>query len=660
MRKPLLPLAALLVVACGSSSSEPANTPADEGQKPATATRATPEAATAFELTPVPEPDDVVGVMAWKNPAATIGAIADCAKIDRKISDEVLRRAPHELVREILPRGAKTTALAEVMAVDAPVFGIVTLESNKKAPGVLAAVSFGLTSLEKARAAAEEASGPLTESGPGMWRMGGKSDATCMIAASAGAAPARLVCGIKGADVTALTPYLTRTLPTAAGSANDLHIEARLAPVEARFGPMIRSQLQVLPVLARGELANGDPKFDRAIVDAASAIADEAAALVGDADRLSLDVSVDPTSCLRASGSLALRAQTSWLAQGMAERPDRAGPAPAIFWRAPKDSGSVAYGRGSDPARFTPILRNLRMMLDGLLTKHNVGSAADRKALTDLIDLPMGKDVVTVSASGRLDLPAPAGDKRTPQQEVDAILNSYVGWSVIGYEEGSGPVAKQLKDIASVYNRKGLQDPLKKALGKDAVFIPTIKAGAAPGGLGADSIDLEIKLANVKAADLKLAGATAKDKVNAELHVMLMPDGKDRTWLAIGTKRDELVKRLLVVKTGAPDAGTIASRTDLEPLRTGKHMSAGFFTFGPIVKGLDRPGGIMGGKKDPMLDKMIRSLGALPNRGESPMFFNTTVAGGDAPRGDMSVWVPRPVLEDLGALLKAFVPSSKP
>jgi len=656
MRKPLLPLAALLVVACGSSSSEPANTPADEGQKPATAVRAAPEAATAFELTPVPEPDDVVGVLAWKNPAATLGAIADCAKIDRKISDEVLRRAPHELMREGgLPRG-----LADVVAIDAPVFGLVTLEPDKKRPGALAAISLGLTSLEKARAAAEDAGGSLTESGPGMWRLGAKSDTSCVIAASAGAAPARLVCGIKGADVTALAPYLTRTLPTAAGSANDLHIEARLAPVEARFGAMIRSQVQVLPVLARGELAIGDPKFDRALVDAASAIADEAAALVGDADRVSLDVSVDPTSCLRASGALSLRAQTSWLAQGMAERPDRAGPAPAIFWRAPKDSGSVGYGRGSDPARLTPILRNLRMLLDGLLTKYNVGSAADRKALTDVIDLPMGKDVVTVSASGRLDTLAPQGGARTPQQEVDALLNSYVGWSVIGYEEGSAPVAKQLKDIASVYNRKGLQDPLKKALGKDAVFMPTIKAGAAPASLGAGSVDLEIKLANVKAADLKVPGATAKDKVNAELHVLLMPDGKERTWLAIGTKRDELVKRLLAVKTGAPDAGTIASRTDLEPLRTGKHMSAGFFAFGPIVKGLDRPGGYFGGGSDPQLQKVIRSLGALPNRGEAPMFFTTTVTGGDAPRGEVSFWVPKPVLEDMGALLKAFVPGSKP
>jgi hypothetical protein len=658
MRKPLLPLAALLVVACGSSSSGPANTPTDDDKKPATAVRAAPEAATAFALTPVPEPGDVVGVLAWKNPAATIAALADCAKIDRQISDEVLRHAPQELMREIMPRGADTAALAAVVAVDAPVFGIVTLESEKKRAGALAAISLGLSSLEKARAAAEGA-GPLAEVGPGMWRMGGKSDMACVIAASAGAAPARLVCGMKDRDVTTLTPYLTRTLPTTAGAANDLHIEARLAPVEARFGAMIRSQVQALPVLARGEFAIGEPKFDRALVEAASAIADEAAALVGDADRLSLDVSVDPTSCLRANGTLALRAQTSWIAQGMAERPERAGPAPAIFWRAPKDSATVVYGRGSDPTRLTPMLRNFRMLLDGLLTKHNVGSAADRKALTDLIDLPMGKDVVTVSASGRLDLPTPAGGKRTAQQEVDGLLNSYVGWNVIGYEEGSAPVAKQLRDIAAVYNRKGFQDLLKKAPGKDAYLIPTIKAGAAPANLGADSLGLEIKFTGVKATDLKLAGATAKDKVNAEVHVLLMPDGKGRTWLALGSKRDELVKRLLAVKTGAPDAGTIASRTDLEPLRTGKHMSAGFMTFGPMLKNLDSRA-FVGEKPDPQTEKLIRSLGALPNRGDAPIFFTTSVAGGDAPRGELSFWVPKPVLEDVGALLKAFVPGSKP
>jgi hypothetical protein len=660
MRTPLLPLAALLVVACGSS--EPAQTPADEAKKTAPNMRvAAPEAATAYELTPVPEPGDVVGVMSWKSPAATIGALADCAKIDRQISDEALRRGTQELMRELLPRGSDAKRLAEVAALDAPVFGVVTLESDKKRPGALAAISIGLSSLEKARAAAEGATGPLSELGPGMWRMGSKSDIACVIAASAGSAPARLVCGTKDRDITTLTPYLTRTLPTAQAAANDLHIEARLAPVEARFGAMIRNQVQVLPVLARGELAIGEPKFDRALVDAATAVADEAAALVGDADRIALDVSVDPTSCLRASGALALRAQTSWLAQGMAERPERAGSAPAIFWRAPKDSSSVGYGRGMDPSRFTPILRNLRMMLDGVLTKHNIGTPADRKALSDLIDLPIGKDVVTVTASGRLDVPAPAGGKLTPQQEVDALLNSYIGWSVIGYEEGSAAVAKQLKDIASVYNRKGFQDPLKKALGKDAAaLIPTIKAGAAPAGLGADALDLEIKVNGVKATELKLKGATPKDKVNGEVHVLLMPDGKGRTWLAIGSKRDELVKRLLAVKTGAPDAGTIASRTDLEPLRTGKHMSAGFLSFGPIIKGLDRPNGFMGSRPDPQLEKLIRSLGALPNRGEAPIFVTTSVAGGDTVRGEISFWVPKPVLEDVGALLKAFAPSRNP
>ncbi len=657
MRKPLLPLAALLIVACGSSS-EPANTPVEEAKKPAPA-RAEPAAATAYELTPVPEPGDVVGVMSWKSPAATFGTLADCAKIDRQLSTEGLRRLTQGLMRELLPRGSDSKGLAEVVSLDAPVFGVVTLESDKKRPGALAAVSIGLTSLEKARAAAEGA-GPLSELGPGMWRMGSKSDIACVIAASAGAAPARLVCGTKDRDITTLTPYLTRTLPTAQVGANDLHIEARLAPVEARFGAMLRSQVQVLPVLARGELAMGEPKFDRAIVDAASAIADEAVALIGDADRVSLDVSVDPTSCLRASGALALRAQTSWLAQGMADRPDRAGPAPAIFWRAPKDSSSVGYSRGMDPARIAPILRNLRQMLDGLLTKFEVGSAADRKALTDLVDLPIGKDVVTVNASGRLDLPAPAGGKITPQQQVDAILNSYLGWSVIGYEEGSAAVAKQLKDIAAVYNRKGFQAPLKKALGKEAIFIPTIKAGAGPAGLGADSVDLEIKLAGVPASELGLKSGTGKEKVNGEIHVLLMPDGKGRTWLAIGSKRDELVKRLLAAKTGAPDAGTIASRTDLEPLRTGKHMGAGFLSFGPIIKNLDRTDTLMGKQSDPQLEKLIRSLGALPNKGEAPIFVTTAVAGGDAPRGEISFWVPKPVLEDVGALLKAFAPGSRP
>ena len=84
---------------------------------------------------------------------------------------------------------------------------------------IVAAVSLGLTSLERARGTLE-AGATLTEVKPGLWKIGGKepSSSSCFLAASAGSTPARLLCGDRDRDVTTLGPYLARTLPTLAPS----------------------------------------------------------------------------------------------------------------------------------------------------------------------------------------------------------------------------------------------------------------------------------------------------------------------------------------------------------------------------------------------------------------------------------------------------------
>src|SRR5262249_2329354 len=158
----------------------------------------------------------------------------------------------------------------------------------------------------------------------------------------------------------------------------------------------------------------------------------------------------------------------------IAERPERAGAPPAIFWRAPKDADTAFYSRGTDPARWAPILRTLRDLAGGALTKLKVGTPADRDALTALLQIPIGKDPGTVAAGGHIDA-VPAKGAVTPQALVDALVDGYVGWHVMGFEEAPASLTKYIKDLVAVYNRASLLAPLKKEMGADAKLMPTVK-----------------------------------------------------------------------------------------------------------------------------------------------------------------------------------------
>lgn len=663
MRTSLLSLTALLAIACGSSpNAGPTKTPESKKEiaGPESNKTAPLEAAgTSYDLSPVREPEDVVALLSWKSPKAMVATFSDCAALPQENVLAQTEVTTRNFLREVIPQNVDARQLAAAVALDAPIFGMAALEPQSKRPGAFVAVSVGLVSLEKAKQAVESA-GPVTELGPGLWRVAGRTSPTCVIAASAGATPARLVCGPKEKDVTALAPYLTRTLPTAAAPAQDMHLEVRVLPAEARFGPLLRTQIQGLPVLAQAELSIGEPTFDKAIVDAASGIADEVVALVADADKLTIDATMDPATCLHATAALSVRGKSSWTASMMGERPERAGAPPEIFWRAPKDSASVFYGRGADPKRFSPILKTVRSLVEGALDKFDIGSDADQRALVDLIDWPMGRDVVTVSATGSAEATEAKDKKRTPQEEANAIVGGILGWSLIGYEEGSAAVAKQMKAFADVYARKGFQTPLKTMVlgmaGKDAEkLLPKVKVKKGPASLGADSLDLEIKIEKFPAKAFDIKGATEKDLVNLELHVLLMPDGKSRTWIAFGAGNpDALVKRLLSVKQGAPDAETIASRKDLEPLRRGSHMGAGFVTLNPLLKSLKGTGSLALRRRGGEFERVMRSLSTLPHQGDTPIFVTTSVTGADAPRGDVSVDVSKGTLEDIGWLMKTM------
>lgn len=602
------------------------------------------------DVSPVPEPEEIFAVARWKNPNATLAGLSSCAGVPEPITRTNARLLVDRALAEAFRGGVDARPFADVVAFDAPVDLVAALDTHSALPNALMAFSIGLSSLEKAKEALQK-TGELVEMAPGLYRVGaaGQGELTCALGAAAGSAPARLVCGKRDKDVTALGPYLARNLPVTAPPRSDVHAELRFRPVDARFGPVIRRFLGLLPNWVRNR-TDDEPRFADAMETAAAAVADEGAALIGDLDRVSIELGVDGASCLTAKASVQLRGTSSWLAGTMSDQNAKGGPPPEIFWRAPIDADSASYGLATDTARYGGIWKALRDIAEAKLSGAQVGTEAERRALTALIESPFGKTTNVVVASGHthgLSKPAP-GAKVTSEEAFDDLLNGYIGWTVLGVDEGPAASAKLIRDIAGLLGKKTITDPLRQHL-KGAV-LPVAKLVKAPRELGAGALDLELRF------DVDPKSGTAKP-VSFSVHVLLMPDGQ-RTWMGVGANRADLVAHLLAARTGAPDAGTLAARAGLEQLRAGKSVGSGFLTLSMFTRGVSSSLG------NPALLKMLnprlagsagdlgRALHSMPNKGDTPILVLSAAApGGAGPGSEIALQMQRGSFEDLGVLL---------
>jgi hypothetical protein len=137
----------------------------------------------------------------------------------------------------------------------------------------------------------------------------------------------------------------------------------------------------------------------------------------------------------------------------------------------------------------------------------------------------------------------------------------------------------------------------------------------------------------------------------------------------MGADRDEMVKRLLGVKAGAPEAGTLAVRPGLEPLRAPDAFSSGFFSLGLLTQGaanvLRNPAlAASAGSKASMLTEITNTLTHLPHGGGTPIFVTSTTTGAGA-RNEVSLRMQKGSFEDLGVIVNmalriANIPGLRP
>ncbi len=428
-------------------------------------------------------------------------------------------------------------------------------------PQPFAVVSVGLRSLDGALEFIRKEGEPVRQIRAGVYRVGSGRSPSCAVAASVGAAPARLVCGDRAEDVDALLPYATRGLPNENLGASDLHLEVRAEPLRRRYARELR-QLKTLatPFVLR-EISMDDPRFDRALADTVHALADEVLAVAEDVDTLTLDASVHgQKGVIDGDMAMKFRASSSWTAQSLLEVQKRSGTPGELFWRLPGDSAAGTYSVGVDSKRYQGMRRTLAELLDGFLAHESVPRRV-RDQLTELVEQAWVTDAGSVYARGDL----PPGDAAlTGPARMRQSMKEGFGWHVLGIAESSKKFTSALDKAVKVYNDPQLRKLLKKRAHVDAKELPTLKTRRAGRGLPAGSKVYELTLPGEMFKEWAFdAKGKDKSKIGKPLPfvVIVVPDG-DRTWIGASGDEKLLIEKLAVAKAG-DTKNTLASKEGL-------------------------------------------------------------------------------------------------
>jgi len=652
-------IVAALAAACG---------PAPQPKQPAAviaapAVSAAPLAAPAPELGAVPAPDGLVLVARVRNPSATFAAITRMAELPGMTLPMVLRMAGG---------GERADLLGLEQSFDLAM--TLDPDSTSEDPKFLAAVSMPLRELERTRTRLAPEASPLA---PGVYRglldplddgKGKKppKDSVCDLAASAGEAPARLVCSESERELDVLRAWMTRTLPRTQPAASDLHVELRARPFQERFANEIERGIAEASQSSEALLRNQGKIQDTELLEATRVVLREAATFFRDMEALKVDATLrGAESEVVGRGELAFRSTQGWYTRLLTHRNDRTGPPPAVFWRLPKDSDTALYGRGQDGSYYEGIYRVLRLATARMLAQGNV-SARSRAAVEDFVAVLPDPDVVTASASGSLPTAAARGEVATPEQAIKAFQNlsgAWLGWSVSGFEAPAAPYVAWVRKGALALDLL-LRELKTKLPAKDQAWVPTVRTVNAPPGLPRGSLAVDFSF-NV---DSKLAwritgpsekehpkGRTARGTVT--FRIAVVPDGDRRTWIGFSSDAASLSKHLAMALSNAPEGGTIGALPGLDVLRREPARYAGFVSYGAV---LARTLGMSDKLGTPDSRRLTSALASLPNPLQTPLLLGAGGATGPTPSTSVELRLQKGAIEDLAALVRYAIAHRPP
>lgn len=664
-RTALAPLFALLVTGCGAAAPE-ARVPAT-----ATLTQAAPSPTPAAplpgggglltrNLPEVAAMGEVFATYRWRDPLRTLVSVSAEVGVTRDLLDEALRTFGVKALEGGLGEGVDAAAFAATLDWASPLDGAMAVDPLSGRGDAYAAVSIGIHSLPRALAAFKRKPIRRADGGYGLAASEYSTTPPCALFEAAGQAPVRLVCGADTASLDALGPYLATSLPKRELGGGELHAEVRLRKLLDRVGPALAMKAKVLPLLAANEKI-GVPAFDNALMEAASALGDEAGFLLADLDSFDVDGDLTPGDGLQLTLKATFAGRKSWVVSRLLDAPSGQPKIPYVFLGAPASAATGSYSTGLDLAPYQGVLRLARGLVEGKLTHVGFATPADRKAIAALLRSTGTDYAGSMSSSGSFGSP---GAIVTLQDGI----NAFVGYLLTGVESDSRATAAWLKDLVAAYNRPAVQAWMKGEMKNDARYLPTVKLVRAPAALGAGALDIEVRidgiedpialLTDVKQTDgAPEADGPKKAKLTSvSLHLLLVPDGK-RFFVGLAADRDKLVD--LMVKTKANKLGpdSVAASPTLEPVRREAHRSAAYSTLRGTLGMFEALRPLLVFAPAEILDpatRLFEALERMPNGGKTPIVATTDVSSTGAPALVLKVKVARGSLDDAGFLGRAI------
>jgi len=630
--------AAFALSACGGAPPPAAATGPSETKPVAASSPAEVEK-------PLNEPEGVIATLRWKSPMETVLSLATAAGVPTDMANDGVKGLLRVASKEAL--GGSGNELSDLIATDAPIdiLTVLPAEGEKPTPGVI--VSIGLTSFERAKSLASKAHGAkVTDIGRGMARLTMNQEDRCVLAEAKGKAPARIICSMEEGHsrLSEFAGYVARDLPIQPSKDADIRGELRMGALDHRFG--LKKTVASFP-LTMLAAAVDNKALSNALMDTADALRAEASALLNDVTLVGFDIKADSAKGLTLSLNLDSKSTTSWFLSTAADLQSKSGPPPAAFWHLPKDASSATYSAVVPSERIDAMRKSVAALVDGGLDYAKV-PAADRKAIAHIFERSYPA-TFSVYASGV--------SETAPAKDVPAFASTLMGWHIGATDQNYANAVAGWKEIVAAYNRPALQSSLKKALKEKAVYVPTLKAGTAPKELGKDAFAIEITLilpaertaapppANTRktAVPSVATGKNAPAKTTKlALALYFMNDG-GLTWYGFSADKKNLLSHLTVAKSTTATAETLATRADLEPLKSVKWIGGGFSTLAPIIRAATQAGGA-----SPYAGIIQNTVRALPHRGDGAMFHHVDFVNG---RLSFVFQMPKAPLEDVGSVV---------
>lgn len=413
----------------------------------------------------------------------------------------------------------------------------------------------------------------------------------CLIAPSAGSAPARLICADHADVARALHDYLTRGLPLEALSPSPIFVEFRPEPLKPFWEPAraeLNGQLKTLANL-------GGPTA-RAAEELAMGLMQETDAWVATLDSVRFEAGPNARGEFRGTARLTVKSPAPWLVQSYQEVAAHARGAPPEFLSLPKDVRAAGYSYSMPEARAASLQSAIVQLAKTALSEYGPASrslgskvkpaeaqAVDRvvSALIRALDSPCFRASHSVWASG--------ADGVMPVKQplpLDAVLRATLGYYLVATPSASrcDALLDSLLDTADIAHKAM---PAKERR-NFPVTLSLRKASKLPGLPDATSyritlsakalrelLDESKKQLDSKEGTKKAQWAPAKGPLTLTLLVLSNANGAGSDWFALGLDEKALKAALVRLFHPAP-GGTLASEARLAPFLASNPLSLSY------------------------------------------------------------------------------------